>query len=179
MLCKLNREIRKTCTNEICKTRYILCIGIGRGRIGRQRSSHQSASQREQSERARPIGQTLNQTPSHRDHPACPDQRTRKKKITATRPPVCFSRLTRASSRRSQCMSWCVASIPLLIWIAGLGSVLRGQVHWCTDAGKSRNRLTLSHFVSREKRLPSRQTRSASRSLIMISNPDPAFSANQ
>ena len=44
---------------------------------------------------------------------------------------------------------------------------------------KSRNRLTLSHFVSREKRLPSRQTRSASRSLVMISNPDPAFSASQ
>ena len=68
---------------------------------------------------------------------------------------------------------------PALIWIAGLSSVLRGRVHWCTDAGKSRNRLTLSHFVSREKRLPSRQTRSASRSFVMISNPDPAFSASQ
>ena len=52
-------------------------------------------------------------------------------------------------------------------------------VHWCTDAGKTCRRLTLSHLVSREKRLPSRQTRSASRSLVMISNPDPAFSANQ
>ena len=36
-----------------------------------------------------------------------------------------------------QCMSWCVASIPLLIWIARLTSVLRGQVHWCTDAEKN------------------------------------------
>ena len=40
----------------------------------------------------------------------------------------------------------------------GFRGVLRGHVHWCTDAGKTRNRLTLSHFVSREKRLPARQT---------------------
>ena len=57
--------------------------------------------------------------------------------------------------------------------------VLRGHVHWWTDAGKARNRLTLSHLFSREKRLPAWQTRSASHSLVTISNPDPAFSASQ
>ena len=61
----------------------------------------------------------------------------------------------------------------------GLRSVLRGPVHWWTDAGKSRNCATLCHSWTRAKRLPSRQTRSASRSLVVISNPDAGFSASQ
>ena len=170
----------KLARTKSASTRYILCIGIGRGRIGRDRSTHQSASQPEQSERARPIGQTLNQTPSHRDHPACPDQRTRKKKTSDQGARLLFPETEFEPAM--QCMSWCVASISALHPRCSASASVAPPfftVHWCTDAGKTRNRLTLSHFVSREKRLPSRQTRSASRSLVMISNPDPAFSASQ
>ena len=87
-----------------------------------------------------------------------------------------------------QCMSRCVASIPLR---RPPSSVLRPPpsallpgpppffTFTCVRMLEKRNRLTLSHFVSREKRLPFRQRRSASRALVMISNPDPALSVSQ
>ena len=42
-----------------------------------------------------------------------------------------------------QCVSWFVASIPRFIGIPGFRSVLRGHVHLCTEAGKTRNRATV------------------------------------
>ena len=117
---------------------------------------------------ARPVSVTFLRPPSSALRPS-----SRPSALRLSSRPALFRRF---GFRASSLGSW---GVGFRASCFGFRGVLRGHVHWCTDAGKTRNRLTLSHFVSREKRLPARQTRSASRSLVMISNPDPAFSASQ